>query len=443
MVYKSECTYLAASRKKKKKIVAPREAADTQSDSSSSSRVEALEALEARLRAALEENNVLKQHQKHDTRIVHNSEAFVEKETEVFSSRGQLDLPPEDIVLPLIQIYLSTFNCFFPLFDTPNLVKTVHNWYHSPSQRTSTTWASIYIAMALAQYQASQPPHAEVSVVDCLRKAQSVLSEIIISDAELTNVQVVLGLVLLFIGSPDPRPSTVLLATAMKLVHTMRLHRRDGYHGLPDSELLQRRRVFWIAYILDREISLRMRQPPIQHDSEIDVDLPSETADADGAGFITAMWSQETFNFFRARVKLAEIQGQVYDCVYSVAAQHMSPEMQAIKALEVRQAMRDWQGMIPLDFSAEVLSHDSTTILPQYFCQLYSSYVACLGQLCQATSMDPPWVEALLSYARTAAAGTPCEPPKVPEGWDTLVDASRSMMNLFMSVQHKEPAFIW
>jgi hypothetical protein len=391
----------------------------------------------------LEENNTLKQHQQHDTRIVHNDETPVEKEAEVFSSRGQLDLPPEDVVLPLIQTYLSTFNCFFPLFDTPTLVKMVHNWYHSHSQRTSTTWASIYIAMALAQYQASQSPHSEVSVVDCLRKAQSVLSEIIISDAELTSVQVVLGLVLLFIGSPDPRPSTVLLATAIKLVHTMRLHRQEGYFGLPDSEVLQRRRVFWIAYILDREISLRMRQPPIQHDSEIDVDLPSDTVDADGAGFITAIWSQETFNFFRARVELAQMQGQVYDCVYSVAAQHLAPETQAIKALEVRQAMRSWRGRIPLDFSPEVLSHDSTTILPQYFCQLYSPYVACLGQLCQATSMDPPWVESLLSYARSVTAGAPCEPPKVPEGWDTLVDASRSVMNLFMSVQHKEPAFIW
>lgn len=56
-----------------------------------------------------------------------------------------------------------------------------------------------------------------------------------------------------------------------------------------------------MAYILDRDISLRTRQPPIQHDLEIDLALPSETPDPDGAGFVTAGWTYETFKFFLFR----------------------------------------------------------------------------------------------------------------------------------------------
>jgi hypothetical protein len=297
--------------------------------------------------------------------------------------------------------------------------------------------------MALAQYQGSQPQHPQANVADCLRKAQSVVSDLITSEAELAGVQIVLGLVVLFIGTPNPRPSSVLIATAIQLVHAMMLHRREGYDGLTSKEALQRKRVFWMAYILDRDISLRTQQPPIQHDLEIDMDLPCELTDLDGAGIITTAWSNERFNFFRSRVQLARIQGEVYDCLYSVSAQQMAPEDTSIRGRQLRQTIKEWQLMIPPDFSAEVLSHDSSTVLPQYFCQLYSPYVSCLGQLCRATSMDVPWMDALLSHARKITIGDLSARPKVPEGWDILVSGSRSLMTLFASVQHKEAAFVW
>lgn len=149
-----------------------------------------------------------------------------------------------------------------------------------------------HITMVLARYQNSWPQDPQVTVAECLRKAQSVMSNLIMTDADLAIIQVVLGLVVLFIGTPDPRPSLGLIATAIKLAHVMKLNRQEGYYWLTPSELAQRRRVSWVAYILDRDISLRTRQPPVQHDLALDVDLPDEMGDPDGAGIGTASWSE-------------------------------------------------------------------------------------------------------------------------------------------------------
>ncbi|KFA54511.1 hypothetical protein S40293_08939 [Stachybotrys chartarum IBT 40293] len=439
LVYKSECTYLAASRKKKPRKASSGEAADMSVEASLRSRIEILE---DSLREALQENSLLK-NGRPDILAPHAGSLIPSGEDDIAAPSDSLELPPEDVVYPLVQGYLSSFNSIYPLFDGQELYNTVDKWYRNPLQRSSTSWAAVNIAMALAQYQGNGPKNPRISVTECLDKVQSALTEILMGDMELANIQVVLGLVVLFLATPDHRPASIFMAMAMKLVHAMGIHRREGYDGIAPSEILQRKRVFWIAYILDRDISLRTRQPPVQHDLEIDLDLPSETPDPDGAGFVTAAWTYETFNFFLFRVQLAQIQGQVYDCLYSVRAQQMNSHAIVARAAQLQQSIHKWQSTIPPSFSAEILSQDSTTVLPQYFCQLYSTCVSCLGLLCRVTAMELHWVETLMSYARKMAAGERCTAPAAPQGWDILVNNCRSMMNLFTSVQHKESAFIW
>jgi len=54
-------------------------------------------------------------------------------------------------------------------------------------------------------------------------------------------------------GTPNPQPSFFFVAAAIRLAHSIGLHKRGSGFNLNPSEIEQRKRVFWIGYMLDRE----------------------------------------------------------------------------------------------------------------------------------------------------------------------------------------------
>lgn len=54
-------------------------------------------------------------------------------------------------------------------------------------------------------------------------------------------------------GTPNPQPSFFLVSAAIRLSHSIGLHKRGSGFNLNREEIEQRRRVFWIGYMLDKE----------------------------------------------------------------------------------------------------------------------------------------------------------------------------------------------
>jgi hypothetical protein len=55
-------------------------------------------------------------------------------------------------------------------------------------------------------------------------------------------------------GTPNPQPSFFLVAAAIRLSHSLGLHKKGSiFTGLENAEIEQRKRVYWIAYMLDKE----------------------------------------------------------------------------------------------------------------------------------------------------------------------------------------------
>jgi len=368
----------------------------------------------------------------------------------------QMELPAEGLVRQLISTYLTNINVIFPLFNPQQLTQTVDRWYNNPMQRSRTSWAVINVVMAIAQYCSLGQfgfRHADSSVgsvPDCLNKAQSALTEILMGDVELANLQVVLGLVIIFQGTSDIRPAVFLISTALRLCQVLGIHRSDSdfYSNANPREALQWRRVFWIAYILDRDIAMRIRQAPIQQDTDINIELPPKKPDKDAAGFVsTPGMYRNNFNVFRAHVELSRIQGYVYDANFSVRSQQLSPGERAANCQAIRLLLKDWKSRIPATLRAEALSRTQNYLpcIPRFLCMLYGTVVTCLGQLCQVNSMDFHWIDKLRHYGRsiTTSIGEPCLPPPQPQGWNALVNECREFMPLFISIEDKGPAFIW
>ena len=54
-------------------------------------------------------------------------------------------------------------------------------------------------------------------------------------------------------GTPNPQPSFFLVAAAIRLANSIGLHKRGSAFNLNAAENEQRKRVFWIGYLLDKE----------------------------------------------------------------------------------------------------------------------------------------------------------------------------------------------
>lgn len=360
---------------------------------------------------------------------------------------ARMELPPLREVLSVTETYLTTLNTVLPLFHPGRLLQSINNWYTHPDRRDSTTWAAINVVLALAH---PRPPPDEPTPREnaayYLHNAQTVLSEVIMGDAELLHVQVLIGMVILFQGTRDLKPATMLIAIALRLAHELGLHTRRSVGYLDATQVLERDRVFWIAYILDRDISLRTNRPPVQRETDIDLEWPSAEPD-DGAGNVTDANGTFEFNFLRCRVRLAWIQGQVYDFMVAVRVGTMNDYKRDENIVRLNHMLDDWLSSVPPPFRPNSVLQAGQPNLSRSFAILYSTHLACRSQVYQANAMESRWMQNLQTFGRTVTQQGHIVPAPLPtrsyQDWEKLVDESRGYMQLFWGVERRDQAFIW
>ncbi|KIW38628.1 uncharacterized protein PV06_09580 [Exophiala oligosperma] len=367
---------------------------------------------------------------------------------EPIGSDGRMPLPPLQEVLSAAEVYLTTLNAILPLFHPGRLLQMINNWYAQPGRQERKTWAAINVVLALAHGRI--PPEEAIlrseNAAYYLHNAQTVLSEVIMGDSDLVNVQIVLGMVLLFQGTRDLKPATMLIAVALRLAHELDLQTRRS-ECIEPSQTLERARVLWIAYILDRDISMRTGRPPIQRERDITLEWPSVEPD-DGAGMMRNTDGTIAFNFFRYRVQLARIQGEVYDFVAATpAAGTMNDYQRSEDIVRLNCMLDDWISSIPPPFKPNSVLHTEQPNLCRSFAVLYATHLACRTQVYRAHAMDSGWMQTLRNFGKTASQQGRFIPAPLPtpslQEWDKLVDETREFMRLFWDVERRDQAFIW
>ena len=358
-----------------------------------------------------------------------------------------LELPPLSEVFSAAETYLKTVNSVLPLFRPEALLHRIRAWFeYRIDQRDRTaTWAALNVVLALARRHAPADETApEKNVAYFLNNAQSVLNEVIMSKTDLLNVQVLVGMVMLFQATLDLKPAAILISVALRLAHELCLHTqsKDPEH-LDPAMKLERARVFWIAYILDRDISMRTKQPPVQRQADIGIDWPSAEPQ-DEAGLVPGINGSPRFNFLLSRVKLAHIQSEIFEIMYSARAQTLDSFERLENMARLRRMLDDWSFDIPPQFCPSSILQVGEPGICRAFGILYSTHLACRTLVCQAHVMESAWLQRLQDFGRKSAErGAVVPVPALPQGWSELVHESREYMRLFMGIEWKDPAFIW
>ncbi|KAE8140417.1 fungal-specific transcription factor domain-containing protein [Aspergillus pseudotamarii] len=380
---------------------------------------------------------------------VHVEAQHTDEEDDLTTS--PMKLPPLHLAMAMVGIYLNTWNSVLPLFHADTLLRLVGECYaRQPRQRDPVVWAAINVVFALACQQVpdgasdGRSEYQTDQTTEYLNKAQSMISTVMLGETHLLNIQVLVGMVMVLQTAHDLTPSLILISATMRLVHKLGLHNHAASTHLEPVQRRQHARVFWLAYILDKDLSLRTQQPSVQLDDDIDVELPSSlpTTNDDNdntAGIIVTADGNARMNYFLARVKLAHIEGRVYDSLYSTRAVNRSFEERRNAKESIVSALDEWRASIPPEFSAGVVTSNTRNKPGNngFFCVLHSTSLQCMALVSRAHAWDGQWVSGVRNHSR----GT--QILQLPPAWEIIVHQARGYMLLFREVWSGDAWFCW
>ncbi|KAG5978009.1 hypothetical protein E4U55_006420 [Claviceps digitariae] len=364
---------------------------------------------------------------------------------DLFQRRVFRPLPPKHEALSLLQDYFENFNCMFPLYHQPTFMHLVERQYSPDPYQGSGWWASLNCALAIAhrlRVMSNLVPQGEDEKAWAyLKNAMAVFPELTMRNTDLLSVQALLGMALFMQGTPNPQPTSLLIAAAVRLSHSIGLHKRGTGFNLNPIEIEQRRRVFWIAYMLDKDLCLRSGRPAAQDDDDMNVELP-DADPADNIGNIPLADGKSKMNLFRVMCEFTVIESRVYKRLYSTQATKQSDGELLNTISELDRELEDWKDSIPVDFRPEHEIKASHTPLILHIVMLHFTYYNCLTTIHRMSIHHGYWTSRLSNYAIQGLNARPLN-PRVFSSAQLCTAAARASIALLKYVPQGDFSCVW
>lgn len=364
---------------------------------------------------------------------------------DLFLKRIFKSLPPKEETLSLLKDYFENLNCMFPLFHEPTFMHLVDKQYSNDPYESTGWWACINVALALAYRLRVMsnvvPQEDDQKAWLHLKNAMAVMTELMLRNADLLSVQALLGCALFMSGTANPQPTFLLVSAALRLSHSIGLHKKVTSFNLHPVEAEQRKRVFWIAYMLDKDNCIRSGRPPAQDDDDMNVELPSEEP-PDNVGNIPLSDGKGKINLFRAMCEFAIISSKVYKKLYSVEASKQSDGELLNTIGDLDKELEEWKDRIPIDFRPEHEIKASHTPLVLHIVVLHFSYYNCLTTIHRMSIHHGYWTSRLSDYAVSGLNARPLN-PRVFSSAALCVQAARASIHLIKYIPQGDFACVW
>ncbi|EXJ87194.1 hypothetical protein A1O3_04153 [Capronia epimyces CBS 606.96] len=358
----------------------------------------------------------------------------------VFTRRIFRQLPPREETISLVERYFKDFNSVCPLFSQPAFMALVERQYTATPCDSVGWWASLNIVLAIIvmlQALNNAPPAMMERSRDYFRNALAVLTELTIRSTDLLGVQALLAMALLMQGTPDPRPVAFFVASAMRLSHTLGLHKRESLYGLDPLEAEQRKRIFWIAYRIDKDMCIRSGLPLIQDEDDMSMDLPSENP-PDDLGIVTLPDGQGRLNVFRAMAEVATIQARIHKRLYSANVANQSDEELMATITELDRQLEEWKESVPVDLDQPDFEI-RTAYTPHglHLIVLHFSYYNCLHTIHRTSIQHSYWTGRHNSFDAAPLS------PQVFQSAAQCSFSARASIRMLKYIPVQDMGFVW
>ncbi|SCO34796.1 uncharacterized protein FFMR_03635 [Fusarium fujikuroi] len=315
----------------------------------------------------------------------------------------------------IIRAYFDGVNPATPLFSEQD-----YEYFDMICRERATVsheWCAVFVMLALSlrndpknYYQGDDENfmHKACKYVDGMLKYR--LSDEI-------GLQILLGAALYFMTTPRLEQAALLHAKAVKLVYGLGLHKHSG-----DFAQLYDVRLLWIAYIIDRDISLLTREPYLMQ--EHDIASTVEEISYRHGGILHDINKSSHF----------EILNSGFEAVFR-------PARDGGGSFFLDEMLEEWVESIPEPYRGDTLS-DFGHMHQRFFKQLRVAYYHCIFSIRQATLRNKEWVRRLLRFGE-ARKGDDTDTPLLPSNWSGLVTAAQKCLDIVNKVDSRDMAFRW
>lgn len=178
-------------------------------------------------------------------------------------------------------------------------------------------------------------------------------------------------------------------------------------------------------------ISLRWGIPSSQSDSDIHLELPPMNP-ADGFGQVCTLDGLSTFNYHRARVQLAHIQGQVFENLCAPGSSEMPPVERSVTSKRLDTMLENWLRSIPPQFRVEAIVDSMSCSHLLHMASLHLMYLECWLIVHGIYPADSDCIARIQTYSRSRGTlkGTSAPKSSHSETWVKCVELSRACLKL-------------
>lgn len=347
-----------------------------------------------------------------------------------------------------------------PLFNRDSFMRSLTAWYAETPTHTSrnrATWGSILMVIALGLQErypdeGANPPLPGTGPLSdyCIRNAQGILPELMARGEDLTGIQVITSLIILYLRTSDACPAVILMGMAAALCRRLQLHSVSG--DFTTSELQHRSRVFWVLYIVDQDVSLRAKTPAaLPGPRHTDVPLLDCTPDQ----VLRTLDGSAALDMFRTRIALAEIEGSVYELLFASVSRAIAPPERQRRVDVLHASLAAWYGLVPPALRIDAIAGNVCGEALRHVTNMYHVYLLCLVATYGLYSTQADWMRRVGSLARASVQDfaaamqgprvtlcTQYQAPPLATGWAHCVEVARGTIRLFETTRPTE-ALMW
>ncbi|KAI5792464.1 fungal-specific transcription factor domain-containing protein [Peziza echinospora] len=369
----------------------------------------------------------------------------------VLGTASRKPLPPKEPAKIIVEDFFINFNNLFPLFHKPTFEYLLDKHYSDDPTIDSGWYAAFNMVLAIScRLRISHPVAVDSAMApwvgidqssNYFQNAAGVMPELLLRNSDLLTIQAILAMTLFMQGTANPQPSYFLIAAAVRIANSIGMHRRGNCFGLNPAEVEQRRRVFWIMYLLDKEMSLRSGRPGAINDDDINVELPDEDP-PDGVGNMPLRGGKGKINLFRLLAQFSQIEGKVYMLLYSAKAARQSDQELLNTIGDLDRELEAWKELVPLEIRPEHEIKMDESPLVLHVVMLHFAYYNCLTTIHRMSIHHGYWTSRLSNYAISGLSARPLN-PRVFSSAALCVSAARASIHLVKYINEKDCPCIW
>ncbi|KAF4340814.1 fungal specific transcription factor factor domain protein [Fusarium beomiforme] len=200
------------------------------------------------------------------------------------------------------------------------------------------------------------------------------------------------------------------------------------------------KRLPYITYIIDRELSLLTEEPYLMQDHVFAQEIQYIQRNLEAPQDIEDPEAPE-FDIYILRAKLATIQGRIFDLVCSVRTSKLSINQQETVADRLDDMLKEWDDSIPEPFMEGKIP-GFNQIEMRFSKLLRVTYYHCIFLVRKATLTNEYWVRHLLSFGEARKQDYKGA-PLLKSNWPNLVKAARTCLGILSTIDSRDVASGW